>query len=489
MSAPESVASNLLADRLAQFPQAAQSTTRGTFRTVMTCAEVCADFATSVLSIWLSYYIYLSLQIGKHLIYPLRDVLVVGGVVGLIVVLLLEREGAYSGGGSLLRIRETERALRIPTQALLLLLPITFLMSRTFSRAALLIAFLMLPLMLVVQKHFFLMVVRLLHAKGYGLERVMICGAGYTGRRIFSALVHSPKLGLTPVAVVDDNPELAGHHLFELGYRRGRGLPVQSGPITPALLKAYRCNMVIVAAPNLAGEKLAAVALAARRAGVRVAFLFGPAVQENDMTDFIDIDGMLLTSISRFEQRWPYVLAKRAMDILLSSLLLLAFSPILIGIALLIVLDSGWPAMFVQTRVGKNGRLFSMYKFRSMHSGAPQYGVSPTDAQDPRITRMGRFLRRTSLDELPQLVNVLLGDMSLVGPRPEMPFIVSKYSLEQRQRLQVLPGITGLWQLSADRAFQIHENLQYDLYYIRNRSFFMDMSILVHTLFFAMHGI
>lgn len=489
MSAPESVAPNLIAERLVPFPQTTQSAARGTFRTVMTCTEIAADFSTSIISICASYYLYFSLQIGKHLIYPLKDVLVMGGVVGLLVVLLLERDGAYTGGGSLLRIRETERAIRVPFQALLLLLPITFLLSRTFSRAALLIALVLLPLLLVVQKNVLLRVVRLLHAKGYGLERVVIFGAGYTGRRILSALIHSPKLGLRPVAVIDDDPNLTGSYLFELGYRRGHGLPVQAGPVTPGILKNFHCDLIVIAAPSLPAEKLAILTQAARRAGARVAFLFGPAVQETRCTEFIDIDGLLLTSLSRAAERWPYAFAKRCMDLALSVLLLLVLSPLLISISMLILLDSGGPVIFTQKRVGKNGRLFDMLKFRSMHAAAPQYGFSPTDSQDPRITRMGRFLRRTSLDELPQLLNVLFGDMSLVGPRPEMPFIVNRYTLEQRQRLQVVPGITGLWQLSADRAFQIHENLQYDLYYIRNRSFFMDMSILVHTIFFAMHGI
>jgi lipopolysaccharide/colanic/teichoic acid biosynthesis glycosyltransferase len=120
-----------------------------------------------------------------------------------------------------------------------------------------------------------------------------------------------------------------------------------------------------------------------------------------------------------------------------------------------------------------------------MHASAPKYEFSPMKANDPRITRIGRFIRRTSLDEFPQLINVILGNMSLVGPRPEMPFIVQDYTSEHRRRLQVTPGITGLWQLSADRASLIHENIQYDLYYIRNRGFFMDIAILIHTLFFA----
>jgi lipopolysaccharide/colanic/teichoic acid biosynthesis glycosyltransferase len=158
-------------------------------------------------------------------------------------------------------------------------------------------------------------------------------------------------------------------------------------------------------------------------------------------------------------------------------------------IVILVRFGSPGPVLFRQKRVGRNGKLFDLYKFRTMFVDAPQYEFSPKEAVDPRITRVGRFLRRTSFDELPQLLNVLKGEMSLVGPRPEMPFIVAKYSALHRQRLQVIPGITGLWQLSADRAFLIHENIQYDLYYIRHRSFFMDFAILLHTVVFAMRGV
>jgi lipopolysaccharide/colanic/teichoic acid biosynthesis glycosyltransferase len=130
-----------------------------------------------------------------------------------------------------------------------------------------------------------------------------------------------------------------------------------------------------------------------------------------------------------------------------------------------------------------------MFKFRTMYSDAPVYAYSPKAADDRRITKPGRFLRRTSLDELPQLLNVLLGNMSLVGPRPEMPFIVANYAERHAQRLQVKPGITGLWQLSGDRAYLIHENIEYDLYYVQHRNFFMDLAILLHTPIFAMRGI
>jgi lipopolysaccharide/colanic/teichoic acid biosynthesis glycosyltransferase len=183
-----------------------------------------------------------------------------------------------------------------------------------------------------------------------------------------------------------------------------------------------------------------------------------------------------------------YAVAKRIVDVIGSTVLLLLLAPLLFLIAVMVWLNSPGPVFFVQKRVGRNGELFDMYKFRSMHTTAPRYELSPTQSSDPRITAVGRFIRRTSLDELPQLINVFVGNMSLVGPRPEMPFIVRRYDSRQRQRLKVVPGITGLWQLSADRGLPIHENIHYDLTYIENRSFFMDLAILIHTPFRVLRG-
>src|SRR5690606_26694581 len=132
----------------------------------------------------------------------------------------------------------------------------------------------------------------------------------------------------------------------------------------------------------------------------------------------------------------------------------------------LIKLDSEGPVVFKQKRVGLHGKEFSFYKFRTMKVDAPKYAHTPQDSSDPRITRVGRWLRRMSLDELPQLFNVFRGDMSLVGPRPEMPFIVEKYSALEKQRLEAKPGITGLWQISTFRGAPIHDHIEYDLFYL-----------------------
>ena len=368
------------------------------------------------------------------------------------------------------------------------MLPFSLLLKLKFSTVVFPIALVLIPVLLILQKHAFVAVIRALHVRGCGVDRVIVYGIADTGKRILSALSHSVRLGLKPIVVITDNDSLDGERMPEMGYRRRRSVPVQRGPITSALLNSCQCSTLIVVLPKLSSEQIAAAVDAAKQAGSRVLFLSATELQEQKWTESIDVDGLSLTPMLESFERWPYSIAKRTADLIGSALLLILSAPLFFLIALFIKLDSPGSALFVQDRVGRNGKLFKMYKFRSMHEGTPEYELSPTTPCDPRITRIGRFLRRSSLDELPQLMNALWGDMSLVGPRPEMPFIVQRYTSEQRQRLQVTPGITGLWQLSADRAFLIHENIQYDLYYIRNRGFFMDIAILIHTLFFAMRG-
>ena len=180
---------------------------------------------------------------------------------------------------------------------------------------------------------------------------------------------------------------------------------------------------------------------------------------------------------------------KRGCDVLGALGLMTALFPLFVVTAILITLDSSGPVFFRHNRVGKDGRPFALWKFRSMKMDVPKYEVSPRSADDARLTRIGRLLRRWSIDELPQLINVLKGDMSLVGPRPEMPFLVAEYGPVECQRFKARPGITGLWQISPARAFPIHENLQYDLHYIRNQNFLLDCAILLRTLTAVAYGI
>jgi exopolysaccharide biosynthesis polyprenyl glycosylphosphotransferase len=459
------------------------------FRRMVTVAETGADFLTSVAAVFLAYYSYRALSIGRHVSYPTVDLALFAATVGLLVALLFERESAYRGSTSLLRIRETERALRIPFLALMLLLPISFVVGQLFSRGALLCLSVLLPALLLVQKYLFFSSMQVLHARGYGVRRVVIYGAGYDGRRLFTALVQSPKLGFQPVAMMDDNLDLHGTPLYELGYSRRNAISVQGTQITADYLRSIGCDTLFIAIPGLSSEAILAAMQAAAEAKVQVAFLPDRLHLNAQTCESVDLDGVLLTFTANRANLSSYLATKRLFDLSLSLLLLVLFLPVLAFLSLLIRLDSPGPILFRQDRIGMNGKRFRIAKFRSMKADTLCYSKSPVEPDDERITRVGRFLRKTSLDELPQLLNVIRGEMSLVGPRPEMPFLVEEYDPIQRQRLQVLPGITGLWQLSADRAFHIHENPEYDMYYIRNRGFFLDIAILIHTAFFAMRGI
>lgn len=171
------------------------------------------------------------------------------------------------------------------------------------------------------------------------------------------------------------------------------------------------------------------------------------------------------------------------MDIVLAMAALLALAPLLLGAALAIALETGLPVLFRQTRVGLNGREFGMYKFRSMVKNAAQVGPYFTTDNDPRITRVGRFVRRTSIDELPQLINVLRGDMSLVGPRPDVPAQRSLYTpVDWAQRCSVRPGITGLAQALYRSDSTEVQRLDADLRYTREASLWLDLKICWWTL-------
>ena len=190
---------------------------------------------------------------------------------------------------------------------------------------------------------------------------------------------------------------------------------------------------------------------------------------------------------------------KRGYDIVLSSLLLLALSPLLIVTALAVCLESRGPVFFRQQRVGKDGKLFNMIKFRSMTTDAKLHaavaemesdrdGVCKKFVNDPRVTRTGRIIRKLSIDELPQLLNVLRGEMSLIGPRPALQEEVAQYSDYDRQRLAALPGISGLWQVSGRADLSFEEQIDLDLRYIRECSLFADLRITLQTIPAVLRG-
>jgi lipopolysaccharide/colanic/teichoic acid biosynthesis glycosyltransferase len=183
-----------------------------------------------------------------------------------------------------------------------------------------------------------------------------------------------------------------------------------------------------------------------------------------------------------------YFAAKRTIDIIVSSLAIVFLLPAMLLVALWIKLDSSGPVLFRQERVGRGGRLFTVYKFRTMSTSAPAYALK-ISSSDPCVTRVGRFLRLSCLDELPQLLNVLRGEMSLVGPRPELAFIVEMYEPWQRRRHEVTPGITGWWQIHHRDEVPMHQGIDYDLYYLEHAGPRLDLFIAVQTVTLIVSGV
>lgn len=206
------------------------------------------------------------------------------------------------------------------------------------------------------------------------------------------------------------------------------------------------------------------------------------------VTDLDDLAKLPIVEIGYGEPGALHRITKRFMDVSISSILLLLLFPLMSVIYLLQLLRKNGSPVFTQKRVGLKGKKFTLYKFRTMKPESDEYEVAPISMNDSRVTGIGKLLRRTSLDELPQLFNILRGDMSLVGPRPEMPFIVDKYTSWQRHRLDVKPGLTGMWQIMGRKELPLHDNLEYDYYYIRNQSLMLDFTILLRTIAIIFKG-
>ncbi len=315
---------------------------------------------------------------------------------------------------------------------------------------------------------------RRLRAAGRLDVRVLILGAGTTGIRLVQKIQDHPEVGYRVVGFLDDDHELQGEKVA--------GVPVLGGTAAlRASAKWHRVQEVFVATPAMGHTRMLSLVLDCEDLDVtfRVVTNLFEVLTAGTPVDLVD--DLPLVRLGGRRPPSHYEPAKRALDVLLASLALLVSAPLWAWWALRIRRDSPGPVLFAQERIGLDGARFRMLKFRTMRSDVDPYAVAPRGRRDPRITRYGDFLRRTSIDEIPQLWNVLRGEMSLVGPRPEMPFIVDGYDEWQRRRLTVKPGITGLWQILGRKDLPMHDNLQYDFYYIRNRSLWMDLSLLVRT--------
>lgn len=333
-----------------------------------------------------------------------------------------------------------------------------------------------------------------MRARGRWIDRVLVIGAGPAAQRIMGALIGQPQLGYEVVGFVEDTP-LPPHWAVATQHAVVRPRHLGAYHNFDEVVRRYDIDEVIVALQPTAHEQLLWALEQCRRN--RVPFTLVPDLFELslDRVQIYQLNGLPLISVQDGGIRGLNFALKRLFDIVLASFfLLLALIPFGI-IAILIKLDTPGPLVLGQTRIGRDGRAFTCYKFRSMYKDADQHKDALARSQsyrgdhvmfklrdDPRRTRVGRWLRRTSLDELPQLINIIRGDMSLVGPRPAVPDEVAKYEPWHRQRLEAMPGLTGLWQVNGRSNLSFDEMVRLDLYYAEHWSLWLDLKILLRTI-------
>jgi exopolysaccharide biosynthesis polyprenyl glycosylphosphotransferase len=328
--------------------------------------------------------------------------------------------------------------------------------------------------------------------KGIGVDRVIVVGAGQAGQRLMQWLLGQPQLGYQVVGFVDDGP--ADVDLAIATQRRVvRPLHLGTSSEVGEIVMRERIDEVIIALPPTAHEQMVWIMEQCRECDVEfklVPDLFELAM---DQVHIHEIAGLPMIGLKAARiSGWNFVV-KRAMDLVISTAVIIGLSWLFLLFALLIKFDSDGPVFFKQERVGRNGRRFMCYKFRTMVRDAAtqktelqnMYGDHPfffKDKNDPRRTRVGKFLRRSSLDELPQFFNVFMGEMSFVGPRPGVPAEVSRYDEWHKDRLLVTPGLTGLWQVSGRSNLTFDEMVRLDLYYAEHWSPWLDIKIMLRTL-------
>lgn len=327
----------------------------------------------------------------------------------------------------------------------------------------------------------------------------LVVGRGHEASLFIREMLARPALGYRVIGLIDtQTPESNQSDSYE-------GVPVV-GTLEglPEAIRDSGANEVIIADPQVNGDALFEVMMRCGR-GRGVEFRIAPSLF-NCLPRKTEIDQIgVLPMIRLFREPLSSSarILKRSSDLIISALAVALLLPLWLLIAFLIKLDSRGPVFYTQERVGMDGRLFLLYKFRTMVANADSelhreyqraFIAGRAEANlgneqkptykllaDPRITRVGKFLRKTSIDEVPQLLNVLLGDMSIVGPRPPIPYEVEAYELWHRKRLDMKPGLTGLWQVSGRNRLPFEEMVRLDLFYIENWSLLLDLKIILRT--------
>ena len=318
----------------------------------------------------------------------------------------------------------------------------------------------------------------------------IIIGAGKSGKLLATKIILEDSMGINIIGFIDDNKNI-GEDIVAGKKVLGTINQIQ------IIIKQNKVDEILVVMDNVSYDRLLEVIDICKELEVNVRLtseLFDIVTKKVSTEKYADFP--VVDVSSRINRRFNLIF-KRAFDILTSIIGLILLSPIFLSIAILVKLSSPGPIFFYQERIGREGRAFKFYKFRSMfvNNGEDEerrnmmldfikndFGNGKKVIDEARVTKIGRIIRKTSLDELPQLFNVIKGDMSLVGPRPCLPYEFENYASWQKRRVNVLPGCTGVWQVTGRSSVSFKDSIVLDLYYINNMSPWLDLQILLKTI-------
>lgn len=454
--------------------------------------RVAIDAALINLAVAIAWYLRYVLELTPpgsegSFFHPYTAYLPLSAALTILSIAIFRVEGLYALARGQSFPEEFYTILNGTTTATLITMAVTFfLRPLVYARSVYVYAALLIIFLLTVERLILRQIWARLRRRGIGVDHVLIVGAGEVGRALMRNIVARADLAYQVEGFVDDDPERGNMDI-------GRFKALGSIENLPRLLKELPVDEIIVALPWTARDKIIRIMNLCQYTRHVVKIVPDMFQLSLSRIGIDDVGGIPLISVQAARLSLLNSVIKRAIDLLGVLILGIVFAPVMIAITLFIRIDSPGPVIFSQPRVGRGGRNFVAHKFRSMFAGAEEAqtqldglneAVGPLFKikNDPRRTRIGRWLRKTSLDELPQFWNVLTGEMSLVGPRPAIRNEVEQYQEWHKRRLDVAPGITGLSQVSGRSDLTFDEQAMLDIYYIENWSAWMDLWILLRTI-------
>ncbi|MBA66234.1 MAG: hypothetical protein CMG55_10585 [Candidatus Marinimicrobia bacterium] len=397
----------------------------------------------------------------------------------LLFIYVLYNNGAYIKKRDFAGIKRLKGVIKGTLQVVLIYIVLAYTIKYQIPRIISMTFIITIPIAIIFSR----LLIQLIEAKLFrniNQENIIVFGAGKVGNAFVAAVSKLSSSPLKIIGFIDDRKNI--------NTTTTNNKPILGGlKNLESIIIKHKIDHIIVAIKEPNPKTNLILKKITEKHEISLSFHPTKKLFEKNPYKLEDIAGLPLLSSTQYSisEKPFYNLFKRIFDVFVGFICLILTIPIWILASLAIKISDGGPIFFKQTRIGINEKPFIIFKFRSMKPNSKKYEHCPIDGNDPRITKVGNWLRKFSIDEIPQLINVLKGDMSLVGPRPEMPFIVDTYENYEKKRFSVLPGITGLWQVSPARKSEIHDNPEYDLLYIEQRDLSLDLLILILTLVFV----